>query len=124
MAGNSKKSNNKHSKKSGCKVITPYDGGDGSLFINGWKVEKGVLWSITVNQAKKDGKYMPVSESNSGKMWMNVMVVAKAPLQENRYVYGLCNLENNKVYIKEWNWIMNPKGGKGGYCGKHISNDY
>jgi len=115
--------NNNKAKKSGARVVQNIDNPKG-LFISAWKIDQGVMKSFAVNHAKKKGVLMDVTVSKNKKSWCPVSIKVTAPMQATVWGYGLMNLANEKVYIKDWNMIINPHAKNGGYCGKHISKDY
>ncbi len=85
-----------------------------------WKVQNGKMWKGKIFRSKKQSEIAPTT-SKSGKDWASVTLVMSAPMEKTVVQYGMLNLQNNKVYFKEWNMIANPNGGSGGYFGKHIS---
>jgi len=110
---------NSQTAKSGANLITPFVQGKG-VFIGAWKVENSTKWNIKIFQSEKQVKE-PLTKSKQGKLWAVVTVVCTAPLRNTVIVSGLMNIANHKVYIKEWNWMCNPKAPNGSYIGKHIS---
>lgn len=106
-------------KRSGVKVVTAYGSKQG-LFMAGWKVSKGVKWNIKVFRDKYQKEVAPTT-SNTGKEWCSVRVVLNAPMHDSVSIQGMINLNNSKVYIEDWNWILNPNAPNGGYVGKRFS---
>ncbi len=113
------KKNDVKTAKSGASLITAFVQGVG-VFIGAWKVESSTKWNIKIFQSEKQKKEA-LTKSGTGKLWAVVTVVCTAPLRNTVIVSGLMNIANHKVYIKEWNWMCNPKASNGGYIGKHIS---
>ncbi|RLK02361.1 hypothetical protein [Tenacibaculum discolor] len=106
-------------KGSGIRVVTAYGSKQG-LFMAGWKVSKGVKWNIKVFRDKYQKEVAPTT-SKTGKEWCSVRVVLKAPMHDSVSIQGMINLNNSKVYIEDWNWILNPNAPNGGYVGKRFS---
>ncbi|MDB0615795.1 hypothetical protein PL372_09625 [Tenacibaculum dicentrarchi] len=112
-------SRNQGVKRTGCRLHSHLDSEKG-FFMTVWKVSKGVLWNgkiFTSDAQLKKG----IAQSQSGKNWIGVMVVLSAPLNATVVHTGMLNVDNNKVYIKDWNMVANPHAPNGGYFGKHIS---
>ncbi len=126
----------KHVKKSGCRIICESDESmttkNGKtfegLFMSVWKIHDGVYWKGKIFRNKDQKKNKPtVSNQNNdkkSKQWIGVTLVMSAPMHNDIVQTGVLDLETYKVYFKNWNMIANPKGGEGGYFGKHISKKY
>lgn len=112
------RNNGQVKKHSGCTVTKTEDG---AAIVTGWKASKGVLLSLYARPYK--GTKTVVSKE--GKKWQNlfVTIINKSNMQITK-CSGLFDCDTKKLYIKELNLIANPKGGKGGYFGKHISSSY
>lgn len=111
----------KPKKRSGAK-FTAESKGSGKPCVHGWKysrVHKGLLSFIAA-------PYYGTQErtSESGKCWQNWIMSVTHPDGEKKIYPCLFDCENHKVYVKQMNWIANPKANNGGYFGKHISKDY
>jgi len=110
-----------YGKKSGAKLHQRYGSKEG-LFMTCWKAQKNTLWKGKIFRSEKQAKVSP-TVSRNGKEWVSVTVVLSAPFQKTVVVNALMNTSNHKVYIQEWNMIINPSAPNGGYFGKHISKN-
>lgn len=108
--------------KSGAKM---YQGlkHDQGLFIGCWKIIDGQKANIKIFQTDKN-RSKGVVKSKNGKRWTSVTLVCEIPTKQTSFANGLMNVDNGKVYFKDWNWICNPNASNGGYIGKHISKSY
>ncbi|WP_271404996.1 hypothetical protein [Tenacibaculum soleae] len=111
----------RYTPKSGATLHSSY-GSEKGLFITVWKVEDGVLWKGKIFRSEKQSEIAP-TQSGTGKKWASCTVVLDAPFKTTIVLNALVNVENHKVYIKEWNYMANPKAANGGYFGKHISKN-
>jgi hypothetical protein len=116
--GNSQNQASQPKKHSGC-TVTKTEKGD--FLVSGWKLSKGQMISLYARPYKNTH----ITTSKEGKKWQNLFVtlVNKTTLQETK-TSGLFDMDSKKLYIKSLNLIANPKGGRGGYFGKHISSNY
>ncbi|WP_026756086.1 hypothetical protein [Sediminibacter sp. Hel_I_10] len=126
MAKTYSKKSSTNTAKSGAKIQTKFDkSSDEGIrkgFITAWKVADGVMHSYKVIFPKD--REVKITATETGHHWLPVTVIQSAAMKQNVIVGGMLDLANQKVYIKEWNWVINPKASNGGYCGKHISKDY
>ncbi|OSY89316.1 hypothetical protein WH52_01365 [Tenacibaculum holothuriorum] len=106
-------------KKSGFRVIQAY-GAEKGLFLAGWKIYKGKRWNVKVFRDKYQKEIAP-TVSESGKKWCSVRVILSSSLENTISIGAYMNIGNHKVYLDEWNWIMNPNANNGGYIGKRFS---
>lgn len=137
MAKKYNKNSNDFKARSGATLHTPFNTSKNTFFLTAWKVMDNVMHRFTVNvPAKKGGDKhsfgVAVTTSNpqkagfsgSPKQWVPVIVKQTAAGKASVIIGGLMDVQNHKVYIKDWNWIINPKASNGGYIGKHISKNY
>ncbi|WP_440066689.1 hypothetical protein [Tenacibaculum discolor] len=110
-----------YTAKSGAKLHQRFGSKEG-LFMTVWKVENGKMWKGKIFRSDKQSKEAP-TVSRTGKEWCSVTVVLDAPFEQTLVLNALMNTQNHKVYIKEWNYMVNPSASNGGYFGKHISKD-
>jgi len=111
-----------YTKKSGCRSKVVKTEGNGEyVCVYGWNVSKERGMISAVASPYKKAK---VVESKSGKQWIAyvVKITNKRTLQTS-FHNGMFDKSNNRVYIKDLNMVMSPSGGRGGYFGKHISNN-
>lgn len=118
MAKNSKD----YSAKSGAKLHTHSDHEKG-LFIGAWKIMDGIKANIKIFISDKQ-RQKGITKSKAGKRWIGCTMVVSRPGFNNVIVNGTFNVDNNKAYFSDWNWICNPNASNGGYIGKHISKNY
>ncbi|MGC3977843.1 MAG: hypothetical protein QM751_06155 [Paludibacteraceae bacterium] len=105
-------------KKSGCRVIMK---DKDTPIVTGWKTSKNGMLSLYARPYKGT----KLSTSKNGKEWLNLFVtVTNRRTMQKTNMSGLFNLANQKLYIKEYNLIANPRANRGGYFGKHISKTY
>ncbi len=118
--GNSKNNNfsNNLKKTTGAKLHSRF-GSEKGVFITAWNKGK----SVKVFRSERQSKNAPTT-TKSGKEWVQVTLVLSEAFKEDVIVYPLMNIQNHKVYIQEWNMIINPSAPNGGYFGKHLSKNY
>lgn len=116
---NKKKEFETYIPKSGASLHSRY-GSEKGLFMTVWKVEDGVMWKGKIFRSENQSKNPPKKVEN-GFTWASCTVVLDAPFKTTIVLNALLNVDNHKVYIKEWNYMCNPKAANGGYFGKHIS---
>lgn len=116
--GNYQQPQRQMKKRSGCRYTT---GTDGAPIISAWRKNNKGMYSLYARPYKGS----KTITSKSGKEWINlfVTIVNKDTMQEIK-TSGLLNLQNKKLYLKEFNLICNPSAPNGGYFGKHISRNY
>lgn len=105
-------------KKSGCS-IHKMEGGDWMVY--GWHADarEGM---VTMRAFPTKGASVKVSET--GKKWLQYTCWIRVGEWAKEVAFsGLFDTMEHKLYIKELNKIGNPKGGPGGYFGKHVSSD-
>lgn len=108
------RSNNRPQKKrSGAKFGTDKNG---NAYVSGWKYDK-------TNGLRKffASPYSGTKEtkSQSGKVWCNWFVQITLPSGEVIRTSGLMDKSTNKVIIPQLGFVMNPRGGAGGYTGPY-----
>lgn len=112
--GNSQRGNYQLQKKrSGCKSGTDKNG---KPYVQGWKYDKrNGLRSFYASP------YSGTQEvkSKTGRLWQNWFVrVRNADGTEIR-TSGLYDPSSGKVTIQDFGFVMNPRGGYGGYVGPY-----
>lgn len=123
MAYNNKKGGNRSNnsqksdyvKKTGCTYGVDKNN---QPYVRGWRATK--MGIITYYACHYSGTN--VHESKGGRQWANVMVKIKVPNFPETITSGLWDVASNKVIVNKEGIVMNPKGGKGGYCGKFGGN--
>lgn len=90
----------------------------GKRYLSGWKYSKrdGMVSFLAVPYNKSTEH-----RSETGKVWIPYMVKVQPKMQKEYIVSGLYDVQTNRVIIKELGIVMNPKGGRGGYCGSFIN---
>lgn len=108
---NNRNNYNKPKKKSGCKSGIDRNG---KPYIQGWKADK-------TNGLRKfyASPYKNTQEvkSKKGKVWQNWFVRITMSNGEEIRTSGMFDVANDKLIIPQLSFIMNPKGGYGGYVG-------
>ena len=110
-----------YTAKSGAKLHDRF-GSNKGLFMTVWKVDNGKMWKGKIFRSDKQSKEAP-TVSQTGKEWCSVTVVLDAPFEQTLVFSAVMNTQNHKVYIKQWNYMVNPSASNGGYFGKHISKN-
>lgn len=116
---NNYNNNKQYTPKSGATLHQKYGSKEG-LFMTCWKIQDGVMWKGKIFRSEKQAKEAPTLSRNN-KEWVSVTIVLDAPFKETLIINALMNIENHKVYLKRWNYMINPKAANGGYFGKHIT---
>lgn len=118
--GNSRNNNysNTRKKSTGAKLHSRY-GSENGVFITAWNKGK----KAKIFRSEKQSEIAP-TVSQSGKDWVSVTIVVQERFKNNVVVSGLLDASNHKVYIREWNMIVNPSAPNGGYWGQHIRKNY
>lgn len=104
-------------KHSGCK------GGQdkkGRSYVSGWKYSRRTgLVSFFAAPYKGTSTH----KSNNGRVWENwiVKIQNKSTMQES-IAPCLYDRTTGKVIIQKLGFVMNPKGGRGGYVGTYVNN--
>jgi len=102
-------------KHTGCKAIDV----NGSIIVYGWNYSRR---NGMVHFYARPYKGTKERTSKSGKVWLNYFVtMTNVSTKQKTNTSGLLDLSTKRVYIKEFNILMNPSSRRGGYCGKHIS---
>lgn len=106
--------NNRPQKKhSGCKSGTDRNG---KPYLQGWKYDKtnGLrkFYATPYNGTKE-------TTSGSGKVWQNWFVRIQMSDGSELKTSGLFDKQQNKVVINQLGFVMNPRGGAGGYVGPY-----
>lgn len=100
-------------KHSGCKSGTDKNG---KPYIQGWKYDKtnGLrrFYASPYSGTKQ-------STSGSGKVWENWFVRVQLPNGQEMKTSGLFDKQQNKISIPQLGFVMNPRGGAGGYVGPY-----
>ena len=105
-------------KHSGC-TMKMIDGK--TPIISGWKSQSNGMLQLYARPYSGT----KITESKTGKTWCNLFVTITNKLTMSvTKTSGLLDMDENKLYIKEFNLIANPKAPNGGYFGKHISSKY
>lgn len=99
-------------KRSGC---TSGIGKNGEKYVRGWKASKRKGLVVYLCTPYKDTK---VHESKSGRKWENWVCKVQPESAQSYLISCLYDVMNNKVIINEIGYVLNPKGGRGGYCGR------
>lgn len=105
--------NRQQKKRSGCKSGIDKNG---NSYISGWKYDKqnGLrsFFAAPFSGTKE-------TESKSGRIWANWFVQIRMPSGQIIKTSGLFDKSNNKLIIPDLGYIMNPRGGAGGYVGPY-----
>ena len=87
----------------------------GKNYVRGWKYTKG-QGLVTFFAAPYHGTKS--HKSNTGNVWHNwVVKIEHQRTMQTTVLPCLVNSSFNKVIIKKLGFVMNTKGGKGGYVG-------
>jgi hypothetical protein len=88
-------------------------------YIRGWKYDKrnGLRSFLACPYSKTK-----TITSGTGKVWENWMVKVTLCDGQNLIMGGMYDVQSRKVIIKDLGFVMNPKGGKGGYVGSFVNN--
>jgi hypothetical protein len=98
-------------KHSGC---TSGIGKNQQPYIRGWKYGKRTgLMSFFVSPYKGTSKH----SSASGNIWYNWMAKVQYADGRSEIFPCLVNEQKNKAILRKMGFVMNTKGGKGGYVG-------
>lgn len=88
--------------------------------VSAWRVQKGQMYALYARPYKGT----KTVESKNGKSWINLFVtVTNRSTMQITKTSGMLDVQNKRMYIKEFNLIVTNKG-QGGYFGKHISQTY
>lgn len=107
-------------KHSGCSATVASKGTYvGSTVVTGWNYSRrhGMVTFLAAPYSKSE-----VRTSKTGRQWVNYMVKVQPEKAASYIVSGLLEVATKRVIIKEMGMVMNPKGGRGGYCGKFGGN--
>lgn len=107
--------NEKGPKHSGCKYGTDKNG---NPYVRGWKYDKrnGMRSFLATPYSKTKAH-----KSAAGREWHNWMVKIQPEGQPSSIVSGLYDPVSKKVIVPELGFVLNPKGGKGGYTGTYVN---
>lgn len=105
-------------KHSGCSAGLS-NNADKTPYVQGWKVDKeNGLRKFFAFPYKGTKQYT----SETGKVWEN-WIVEITPKDGRKWITTcLYDVQTRKVIINDLGFVMNPKGGKGGYVGTFINN--
>lgn len=88
-------------------------------YVRGWKYDKtnGLrsFYACPYSGGAKGGTKRVTSQE--GVIWENWMVRVQKTGVPDYIVSGMYDVAKKRVIIKELSFVMNPKGGKGGYVG-------
>lgn len=104
-------------KHSGCR-----SGQDkkGRAYVSGWKYGKR---SGLVSFFAAPYKGTSTHKSASGRVWQNwICKMQNKSTFEETITPCLYDQSTGKVIIKKLGFVMNPKGGRGGYVGTYVNN--
>ena len=105
--------NRPQKKRSGAKSGTDKNG---NPYISGWKYDKtNGLRSFFASPYSGTKE----TKSKSGKIWENWFVQIRVPSGEVIKTSGLFDKMNNKLIVPQLGFVLNPRGGAGGYCGPY-----
>ncbi|MDB5230437.1 MAG: hypothetical protein JWN76_1242 [Chitinophagaceae bacterium] len=88
-------------------------------YVQGWKYSRrdGMRSFLATPYSKTKS----VKSADSGIEWQNWMVKISQEGKLPQITGGMYNPATKKVIVKDLGYIMNPKGGKGGYVGTFIN---
>jgi hypothetical protein len=99
-------------KHSGCSMGIDKNGVE---YVRGWKFDRrSGLRSFYATSYKNTKE---VTSKKSGRVYENWMVRVQLPSGESFITGGLFERATGKVTISNLGFVMNPKGGRGGYVG-------
>jgi len=100
-------------KHSGCKSGTDRNG---KPYVQGWKFDKrNGLRSFYATPYKGTQEV----KSKTGKVWQNWFVRIKNADGSEIKTSGMYDVSTGKVIIDSVGFVMNPRGGRGGYLGPY-----
>lgn len=109
--GNRKRKADKHS---GCKSGTDKNG---KPYVQGWKYDKrNGLRSFYATPYKGTQE---VKSKRSGRLWQNWFVRVRNADGTEVKTSGMYDVSTGKVIIDSMGFVMNPRGGRGGYVGPY-----
>ncbi len=106
--------NREQKKHSGCKSGVDKNG---KQYVSGWKYDKR-------NGLRKfyaspySGTHETKSKSN--RIWQNWFVRIEMPNGQEIKTSGLYDVSTGKITISQLGFVMNPRGGRGGYVGPYF----
>ncbi len=101
-------------KRSGCKYGIDKNG---KPYISAWKVENGRMYSLYCRPSSKTSTHQ--GKDFDWEDWIYSLTIDRVETAIAGKPIGICLFcpTTQKVIIKGMGWVLNPKGGVGGYCG-------
>ena len=125
--GNQTRTNKAIVKHSGCTTGLSRNE-DKTPYTQGWMVRKGAMYNFLATPTKHSNKV----ESKTGNKYLSGIVI-KVSVTRGRGLqtqltnknhksglfWGIMDTRTGQVVCEDLRLVMNPKGGKGGYCGPY-----
>ncbi|BFG69615.1 hypothetical protein KACHI17_04960 [Sediminibacterium sp. KACHI17] len=120
---NNSRNDRDYVKKSGCTKGFA-QGEQNRPYVRGWRASKrDGITTYMCSPYKSKTSETKQHKSNSGRIWENWACKVQPQNGQSFFVSCLYEPASGKVIIPELSMVLNPKGGRGGYCGRNYYKD-
>ncbi|WP_439516414.1 hypothetical protein [Sediminibacterium sp.] len=121
---NNSRNDRDYVKKSGCTKGFAQGEQSRPYVIRGWRASKrDGITTYMCSPYKSKTSETKQHKSKSGRIWENWACKVQPQNGQSFFVSCLYEPASGKVIIPELSMVLNPKGGRGGYCGRNYYKD-